>query len=593
VAVEESGEGGGRLTYRELEERSNRMARHLRRLGVGPETRVGLSAGRSPDLLVGMLAVLKSGGAYVPLDPAYPEERLAWMLEDSGAPVLLTQEGLAGRWAGAAGDRRVVLLDGAEWMDEAPTTLDLDLLPQSPAYVIYTSGSTGKPKGVAVEHRSLTNYVLGAVSAYGIEPEDRVLQFASISFDTSAEEIYPCLTRGAALVLRDESMLGSAADFLRACGELGITILDLPTAFWHEMVARLEQEPAAFPAALRLIILGGERVLPERLAAWHALGKALGIRGIRLLNTYGPTEATIVATRCDLPPDLTVPGEVPIGRPVPGGRAFVVDPHLELTPPGVSGELGLGGSGLARGYLGRPDLTAERFVPDPWTDEPGARLYRTGDLVRRLSSGDLEFQGRIDDQVKIRGFRVELREIETALRRHREVADAVVIAREDTPGDRRLAAYLIAREPSNPPAASDLRAFLKESLPDYMLPAAFVFLPVFPRTPSGKVDRRSLPEPDRQRPETDREYVPPATAAEETVAAVWAKVLGLDRVSVTDNFFELGGHSLLLPQVLHQLRAAFQVEIPLRTLFTEPTVEGQALAVEELVLAEIESEEGT
>jgi amino acid adenylation domain-containing protein len=581
------------LTYGDLDRRSQQVALHLRALGIGPEKIVGVATDRSPELIVAVFGVLKAGGAYVPLDPSSPSERLAYILDDAGAAVVLTTSAvLAQHPALAAAGRRAVLLD-AEIPATPAARLEVSIDPDHLAYLIYTSGSTGRPKGVMVRHGSLASYAAGFSAEHAIGPADRVLQFASISFDTSAEEIYPCLTRGAALVLRDESMLGSAADFLRACGELGITILDLPTAFWHEMVARLEQEPAAFPAALRLIILGGERVLPERLAAWHALGKALGIRGIRLLNTYGPTEATIVATRCDLPPDLTVPGEVPIGRPVPGGRAFVVDPHLELTPPGVSGELGLGGSGLARGYLGRPDLTAERFVPDPWTDEPGARLYRTGDLVRRLSSGDLEFQGRIDDQVKIRGFRVELREIETALRRHREVADAVVIAREDTPGDRRLAAYLIAREPSNPPAASDLRAFLKESLPDYMLPAAFVFLPVFPRTPSGKVDRRSLPEPDRQRPETDREYVPPATAAEETVAAVWAKVLGLDRVSVTDNFFELGGHSLLLPQVLHQLRAAFQVEIPLRTLFTEPTVEGQALAVEELVLAEIESEEGT
>jgi amino acid adenylation domain-containing protein len=591
--------GGGSLTYGELDRRSNQLARSLRALGIGPEAVAGVAIDRSPELIVAVLAVLKAGGAYVPLDPAYPEERLAYILDDAGASVVLTTSTvMAMHPVLAHGGRRAVLLDAeAPALAAQPATCpDVEIDGDNLAYLIYTSGSTGRPKGVMVRHGSLAAYVAGFRAEHGLGPADRVLQFASISFDTSAEEIYPCLTSGAALVLRDDALLGSAPDFLRACGEQGISILDLPTAFWHEMVARLEEMSAGaaaetrIPASLRLVILGGERALPERLAAWHALAAVGGTGGIRLLNTYGPTEATIVATRCELPPGLAISGEVPIGRPVPGGRAFVVDPDRGLAPPGVPGELWLGGSGLARGYLGRPDLTAERFVPDPWNSESGARLYRTGDLVRLLPSGDLEFLGRIDDQVKIRGFRVELREIEAALSRHPDVAEAVVTAREDTPGDRRLAAYVVAREPALPPATSDLRAFLKESLPDYMVPAAFVFLPAFPLTPSGKVDRRSLPEPDRQRPVRDRAYVPPGTPAEETIAAIWCKVLGLDRVSVTDNFFELGGHSLLLPQVLHHLRPAFQVEIPLRTLFAEPTVEGLALAVEELILAEMEAE---
>jgi acyl-CoA synthetase (AMP-forming)/AMP-acid ligase II/acyl carrier protein len=381
-------------------------------------------------------------------------------------------------------------------------------------------------------------------------------------------------------------MLASTPDFLRACGELGVTVLDLPTAFWHEMTARLVEEAVELPPSLRLIILGGERVLPERLAAWHDLGHS----HVRLVNTYGPTETTIVATRCELAPDLAVPGEVPIGRPVPGARAYAVDPFLELTPSGVPGELCVAGRGLARGYLGRPDLTAERFVPDPWTDEPGARLYRTGDLVRWLPSGDLEFLGRIDDQVKVRGYRVELREIEANLGLHPAVAAAVVVAREDAPGDRRLAAYVVPR--NGDVAAAELRAFLRERLPDYLVPAAFVTLESLPATPSGKVDRRALPAPERLRPESDGAYVAPRTAAEETIAAIWGEVLGLDRVSVADNFFNLGGHSLLLPQVMHRLRSAFQMEIPLRTLFDEPTVEGLAIAVEEILLADIESRLG-
>src|SRR6185312_11299295 len=437
-----------------------------------------------------------------------------------------------------------------------------------------------------VRHGALAGYVASFRAEQGLRPADRVLQLASIGFDTSAEEIYPCLTSGAALVLRDEAMLGS--DFLRACGELGISVLDLPTAFWHEMVARLTGEPAPLPAALRSIVLGGERVLPERLVAWHALGHP----GVRLFNTYGPTEATIVATRCELPPDLAVAGEVPIGRPVPGAWTRVADPRLELAPAGVPGELCLGGAGLARGYLGRPDLTAERFVPDPWAETPGERLYRTGDLVRLLPSGDLEFLGRVDHQVKIRGFRVELREIEAALGRHPGVAEAVVTAREDVPGDLRLAAYLVPRDPGADLALAELRAFLRERLPDYMIPAAFVVLPALPLSSHGKVDRRALPAPGRAR-SAEASRVAPRTPAEEMIAAIWGELLGIDGVGATDNFFELGGHSLLLPQVMHRLRKAFQIEIPLRALFDEPTVEGLALAVEELVLEDVERQLAT
>jgi amino acid adenylation domain-containing protein len=598
--------GAGRtLTYGELDRWADRTAHHLRGLGVGPETVVGVALERSPELIVALLAVLKAGGAYVPLDPAWPEERLAYILEDAGAAVLLTSEAVleAHPTLGAA-PRQTVLLDEMPERTAERAEIRPEIEPGNLAYLIYTSGSTGRPKGVMVRHGSLAAYVAGFRAEHGLGPADRVLQLASIGFDTSAEEIYPCLTSGAALVLRDDTLLGAASDFLRACGGLGITILDLPTAFWHEMVARLSDQlsgddpaPTSMPASLRLAILGGERVLPERLAAWHAL-RGLGTDRVRLVNTYGPTEATIVATRCALPPGQAIAGEVPIGRPVPGARAFVADPNLELAAPGIAGELCIGGTGVARGYLGRPDLTAERFVPDPWSREPGARVYRTGDLVRLLPTGDLEFLGRTDDQVKIRGFRVELREIEAALGRHAGIADAVVTAREDVPGDRRLAAYVVARQDAAqtpPPTTAALRAFLQESLPDYMVPAAFVFLDSLPLTPSGKVDRRGLPAPDGHRPGDGADYVEPETDVEKTVAAVWAKVLGvdrIDRISATDNFFHLGGHSLLLPQVLHQLRTAFQVEIPLRVLFDEPTLDGLALTIEEILLEDIERQLG-
>jgi amino acid adenylation domain-containing protein len=564
--------GGRTLAYGELDRRANRLAHHLRSLGVGPDVPVGVAVERSPELIVALLGVLKAGGAYVPLDPATPEERRAYILADAGAAVLLTASA-------------VLAADREAWPDTRPVLADGEVDADNLVYLIYTSGSTGRPKGVMVRHGSLAAYVAGFRGEHGLGPADRVLQFASVGFDTSAEEIYPCLTSGAALVLRDDALLASAPDFLRVCGELGISILDLPTAFWHEIVARLADASVAAPPSLRLVILGGERALPERVAAWHALG----MDQVKLVNTYGPTEATIVATRCALTPEMDLRGEVPIGRPVPGARAYVADPRLELAPPGIPGELGVGGSGLARGYLGRPDLTAERFVPDPWTGEPGARLYRTGDLVRLLPGGDLEFLGRTDDQVKIRGFRVELREVEAALGRHPGVAAAVVTAREDAPGDRRLAGYVVPQN-GGVPEVSALRAFLAESLPDYMVPAAFVVLDALPLTPSGKVDRRALPAPDRGSAAGDSEYVAPGTAAEETVAAIWCKILGLDRVGATDNFFALGGHSLLLPQVMHQLRLAFQADIPLRALFDEPTVEGLALAVEEILLADIESQ---
>ncbi len=578
--------GGRTLSYGELDRRANQAAHRLRGLGAGPEAVVGVALDRSPELIVALLAILKAGGAYLPLDPALPDERLAWILESAGARVLLTRSGVLAAHPVLAAAPAVVDLEAeAAALAALPAAPpDVEVAADGLAYVIYTSGSTGRPKGVMVRHGALAAYVAGFRAEHGLGPGDVVLQFASIGFDTSAEEIYPCLTSGAALALRDDAMMGAPGDFLAACAGLGVTLLDLPTAFWHEMVARLTEEPAPMPPTLRRIVLGGERVLPERLAAWHALGHDQ----VRLLNTYGPTEATIVATRCGLPPDLAVPGEVPIGRPVPGAWARVVDPRLELAPAGISGELCLGGSGLARGYLGRPDLTAERFVPDPWAAAPGERMYRTGDLVRLLPTGDLEYGGRTDDQVKIRGYRVELREIEAALALHPRVAEAVVVAREDAPGQRTLAAYIVPRDPAAPPSASDLRAFLRERLPDYMVPAAFVTLAALPLSASGKVDRRALPAPGRARATGGTPRVPPRTPTEGTVAAIWSELLGVEAVGATDHFFELGGHSLLLPQVLHRLRTAFQVEIPLRALLDEPTVEGLALTIEEILLEEIE-----
>ncbi len=560
-------EGGGEtLTYEELNRRADRLAARLRGLGVGPEVLVGLAVERSPSMVVALLAVLKAGGAYLPLDPAYPEVRLAFMKEDSGAAVVLT-------------GRRKDVKDPKDLKDSEDEELPFSALslkslgsftsfvsprPANPAYVIYTSGSTGRPKGVVVEHRAIAAYARSAAAAFGLGPADRVLQFASLSFDTSAEEIFPALANGATLVLRPDDMALSIAHFLRELERLRITVLDLPTAYWHELAAGLGRE-GALPACVRLVILGGEKALPDRLDLWR---EKVG-PGVRLLNTYGPTEATIVALRCDL---TRGPAGAPIGRPIPGARAYVLDRHGGPVPVGVPGELYVGGVGLARGYLERPEITAERFVPDPF-GSPGARLYKTGDLVRWRPEGDLEFLGRVDHQVKLRGFRVELEEIEAALRGHPAVHDAAVALRAGPGGDPWLVAYIVRERTVEAPAdlKAYLRAYLRERLPEFMVPAVFMELPALPLTPSGKVDRRDLPEAVAARPDADA-YVAPKTELERAIAAVWRDLLGIDRIGTEDNFFELGAHSLLLVRAHARLREALGHELTVIDLFRHASV---------------------
>jgi amino acid adenylation domain-containing protein len=569
----------GSLTYGDLSRRSSRLARFLRARGVGPEARVGVCVERSPEMLVALLGVLRAGGAYVPLDPQYPRERLAFLVEDSGISVLLTQERLFADLPGSA-SADVVFLD-ADWeriAAEPDTAPESGVSPDNPAYIIYTSGSTGRPKGVVVPHRALAGFTGIACEAYGIGPDDAVLQFASVNFDASAEEIFPALVSGARLVLRTEEMLDSPEAFLGACREWGITVLDLPTAYWHELVAEAAGGGAELPESLRLVIIGGERALPERLRDWR---DAFGDR-VRLVNTYGPTEATVVATMADLPAGggeqgaAKSPRHVPIGRPIRNTRAYVLDPRGEAVPIGVPGELYLGGGGVARGYLDRPDLTADRFVPDPFGPEPGARVYRTGDRVRFLADGTLEFVGRVDQQVKVRGFRVELGEIESALAARPGVAEAVVAAREESPGNARLVAYLVA-EPGAELSVPDLRAALKAELPGYMVPAAFAVLDAFPLTRSGKVDRRSLPAPEAvARTEARSAQAAPQSDVERTIAAAWQEVLGVEEVGLDDNFFDLGGHSLLLARVRSRLAARFPGEVSVVVLFRYPTVRSLA-----------------
>jgi amino acid adenylation domain-containing protein len=444
--------------------------------------------------------------------------------------------------------------------------------PDHAAYVIYTSGSTGQPKGVVVPHRAIASFLRTAQTLYGIAPGDRILQFASISFDTSVEEIWSPLVAGGTLVLRPEEMAASIPHFVRELERLGITILDLPTAFWHEMVVGMDAEKIELPRGLRLVIVGGEEAAADRLALWRRCAGP----SVRLVNTYGPTETTIVATRRELS-DLAPGGTIPIGRPIPGARVYLLDRFFAPVPPGVRGELWIGGSGVARGYLGRPDLTAERFVPDPFSEEPGARLYRTGDLAVLRPDGDLVFAGRADRQLKIRGYRVEPGEIEAALRLHPAVRDAVADLRG--PGDaQRLVAWVVPRDGCEAPGAVDLRDFLRGRLPAPLIPAVFVTLPALPLTPGGKVDGRRLQAPAEPSGtgSGNTAWVEPRSTLERTIAEIYRDLLQVRRVGLHDSFFDLGGHSLLILRAHQKLKEALGKEVPVLDLFRFPNVAGLA-----------------
>ncbi|HYH82092.1 MAG TPA: amino acid adenylation domain-containing protein, partial [Longimicrobium sp.] len=537
------------LTYRALNERANRLARHLLRLGVGPEARVAVCQARGPEMIVSLLAVLKAGGAYVPLDPAYPAERLAFTLADSGAAVLLAEASLLGLLPVPDG-LPVVAVDGAASAEIAAQGAENPAGGASPrnlAYLIYTSGSTGVPKGVAIAHESAVALVSWGAGVYSADELSGVLASTSISFDLSVYELFlPLATGGRVIVVENALALPHSA----AAGEVRL-INTVPSA----ITALLKS--GGIPAGVTTVNLAGEPLRAEVVDALYARGHVE-----RVYDLYGPSEDTTYST-------FTLRragGPATIGRPISNTRAYVLDAGMRPVPAGVPGELYLGGRGLARGYLGRPALTAERFVPDPFQGG-GGRLYRTGDRARWGADGTLEYLGRLDAQVKVRGFRIEPGEIETVLRRHASVREAVVMAREDAPGERRLVAYVVGREGAGP-APSELRAHLAARLPDYMVPAAFVVLDAMPLTPNGKVDRRALPAPDAARPEAG--YAAPRTRAEEVLAGIWAQVLGVERVGVHDNFFELGGDSILSIQVVSRARAA-GLRITPRQLFDHPT----------------------
>jgi len=564
------------LTYAELNARANQLAHYLRERGVGPDVLVGICVERSVDMITGLLGILKAGGAYLPLDPAYPAARLAYMLADAGPALILTQQGLLDRLPVQQADIARFCLD-SQW----PELSGYDCAnprhmtqAEHLAYVIYTSGSSGQPKGVLNLQRNVVHHVLAHIQSCDLSAADRVLQFSSLNFDASVEEIFPPLMVGAAVVLRAVEFVGTGADFSHLISSRAISVLDLPTALWHQWTDELAGSGGslAIPSCVRLLIVGGEKAALERYRTWSHLP---GAADIRWINTYGPTEATISCTNFEAPPGFAGQDmDIPIGRPIADIEVYLLDPQLQPVPVGVPGELHIAGAGLARGYLNRPALTAEKFIPNPFSTVAGSRMYKSGDLARYLPDGSIDYLGRIDNQVKVRGFRIELGEIETALLALPQLRDAVVLAREDVPGDRRLVAYAVPHDTESTVNAEELRAALAHSLPDYMVPSHVVMLVALPLTPNGKIDRAALPAPVTER--SDEGYVAPRTDVEAALARIWADLLKLDRVGIHDNFFALGGHSLLATQAISRIRTSCQADLPLRALFEQPTVEGLA-----------------
>ncbi|MEG4496904.1 amino acid adenylation domain-containing protein [Microcoleus sp. F10-C6] len=560
------------LSYKELNRRSNQLAHRLRKLGVGPDVLVGICVERSLSMLVAVLGVLKAGGAYVPLDPAYPQERLAFMLEDAQVKVLLTQKQLA-EFTNLTEilPLAIVYLD-ADWETIACEN-DFNSISETNsshlAYTIYTSGSTGKPKGVQIRHRAVVNFLTSMRHSLEVTERDILLSVTTLSFDIAALELFLPIITGASTVVASREVAASGTLLAEQLVKSGATFMQATPATWQML------HDAGWQGNKQLKILCGGEALSPKLAG------QLYQKGSALWNLYGPTETTIWSM---IQPIDSEDKPISIGRAIANTQVYILDRHLQPVPIGVAGELHIGGDGLARGYLNRPDLTAEKFIPNPLIDSKGSPcrggapvpapvsvLYKTGDLVRYRPDGNIEYLGRLDHQVKIRGFRIELAEIEAVLNQHPGVSAIAVLAREDEAGNKRLVAYIVP-DYKRPPTVTELRNFLKQKLPEYTIPSAFVMLSTLPLTPNGKVDRRALPAPDTARPELEKAFVAPRTPVEEVLAAIWLDILGLDQLGIYDSFFELGGHSLLATQVISRLRSAFQVDVAMRWLFESPTV---------------------
>ena len=576
------------LTYRELNCRANQLAHYLQGLGAGPEVLVGIFMDRSVEMVIGILGILKAGGAYVPLDPIYPKERLAFMLEDMRAPVILTQQGLAADLP--PNSAKIIYLrapDEKSEVDDARADENplSGVKPENLAYVIYTSGSTGKPKGVLVTHANVVRLFTATESWFHFGQGDIWTMFHSHAFDFSVWELWGALLYGGRLVVVPYEVSRSPGAFYALLVKEGVTVLNQTPSAFKQLMQAEESLRGEEDISLRLIIFGGEALELQSLKPWI---KRHGDKKPQLINMYGITETTVHVTyRPITAEDVQLRRGSVIGIPIPDLQVYVLDRNLQPVPMAVPGELYVGGAGLARGYLNRPELTSGRFVPNPFSNIPGERLYKSGDVVRYLPDQDLEYLGRTDHQVKIRGFRVELGEIEAMLGRHEAIREVVVMAREDVPGDQRLVAYLVPNEKQTP-SVSVLRQYLKEKLPEYMVPNAYVMVEKFPLTPNGKIDRKALPSPTGLRPELESAYVAPRTEMERTIAAIWQAVLRLEKVGIHDSFFEVGGYSLLATQVISRINKAFQVDLSLRSFFEDPTIAGLSMGIEETLIKEIE-----
>ncbi|HGO9519830.1 non-ribosomal peptide synthase/polyketide synthase [Pseudomonas aeruginosa] len=564
------------LSYGELNAQANRLAHRLIELGVGPDVLVGIAVERGLEMIVSLLAVLKAGGAYVPLDPEYPQERLGYMIEDSGIALLLSQSHLLQRLPAASGIACLALDQARDWQDRPASDPQLRAHPQNLAYVMFTSGSTGRPKGVGISRESLSRHTHVSLAFFGIGPDDRVLQFSTFNFDGFVEQLYPPLACGASVVLRGTEIWDSETLY-REIVERRITTVDLTTAYWNMLAKDFANQGVRDYGALRQVHAGGEAMPPESLVAW----KAAGLEHVRLLNTYGPTEATVTVTTLDCAPYVdgskAIPATMPIGKVLPGRAIYLLDDAGQPAPVGAVGELVIGAELLARGYFKRPDLTAARFIPDPFDEQGGGRLYRTGDLARYGVDGVIEYVGRVDHQVKVRGFRIELGEIEACLGEHPAVREALVIAVEGAAGAQ-LVAYLVPQAEALASATlevqaalrNELKALLRDSLPEYMVPAHLLFLERLPLSPNGKVDRKALPAPDASL--LQEAYVAPRSELECQVAAIWQEVLKLQRVGLDDHFFELGGHSLLAINVISRIQLELGMKLTPQLLFQFPTL---------------------
>jgi amino acid adenylation domain-containing protein len=555
-----------RLTYGQIEAWTQRLAHRLQGLGVGPDVPVAICLQRSPEMAIAALAVMKAGGAYVPMDPDFPAERLQFMLRDTQAKVLITQERNPGRLP--AGDWQVVLVDRDRVSSSqlVPELQPVSTGPDDLAYIVYTSGSTGRPKGVKITHRGLLNLIRWHCRAFSITSADRASQVANVGFDAAVWEIWPYLTAGASVHFPDDETRGGARALHDWLLKHEITVSFVPTSLAENLLS--EQWPAQTP--LRFLLTGADTLRhfpPSNLP-------------FQLINNYGPTECTVVATSGVVLPDERLDSQPTIGRPIDDVQTYVLDEHLQPVPVGTVGELYIGGAGVARGYLNRPDQDAEYFIPNPFSGRPNDRLYRTGDLARQLPDGQIGFMGRIDDQIKIRGYRIEPNEIVTVLNHYPGIQASVVVA-ADSNGDKRLVSYLVSSDSQL--VRNDIQDYLRTYLPDYMVPAVYVRLNAFPLNNSGKIDRSLLPPPTALNTIGDQVYVAPRTAVEKQMVSILAELLGMERVGVNDNFFFLGGHSLLGTQLIARARDSFGIELPLRTVFDWPTAAELSVEIERLI----------